>query len=62
MDFDRESWAETEFGSADLGDRRRTERLIQMAKQRASRPNASIAESCGDVAGAKAASDKGTGC
>jgi hypothetical protein len=38
-----------------LGDYRRTQRLIQLAEQRGSQPNASITQSCGDKASAKAA-------
>ncbi len=35
------SWAETEFNGSDLGDTRRTRRLIQIAEARAERPSAS---------------------
>ena len=55
MDSSTQSWAEQEFGNADLGDYRRTQRLIQLAEQRGSQPNASITQSCGDNAAAKAA-------
>ena len=55
MNSDTQSWAEQEFGNADLGDHRRTQRLIQIAEQRGSQPNASITQSCGDSAAAKAA-------
>ena len=55
MNQETQSWAEQEFGNADLGDYRRTQRLIQLAKQRGSQPNASITQSCGDKAAAKAA-------
>lgn len=55
MDSGTQSWAEQEFGNANLGDYRRTRRLIQIAEQRGSQPNASITQSCGDNAGAKAA-------
>jgi len=48
-------WAEIEFGKVELGDKRRTKRLVQLAKQRIERPNGSIAESCGSKAGTKAA-------
>ena len=48
-------WAELEFGEIELGDKRRTKRLIKLAKQRVEKPNGSIAESCGSKAGTKAA-------
>jgi hypothetical protein len=52
---DRRSWAEVEFGGAQLGDPRRTRRLVQLAEQRARQPSASFAQGCGGAAGAKAA-------
>ena len=55
MNSDTQSWAEQEFGNADLGDSRRTQRLVQLAEQRGSQPNASITQSCGSNAAAKAA-------
>jgi hypothetical protein len=55
MNSDTQSWAEQEFGNADLGDSRRTQRLIQLAEQRGNQPNASITQSCGSNAAAKAA-------
>lgn len=55
MNQETQSWAEQEFGNADLGDYRRTQRLIQLAEQRGSQPNASITQSCGDNASSKAA-------
>ena len=55
MNSDTESWSEQEFGNADLGDSRRTQRLIELAEQRGCQPNASIAQSCGDNAATKAA-------
>ncbi len=45
MNQETQSWAEQEFGNADLGDYRRTRRLIQIAEQRCSQPNASITQS-----------------
>lgn len=36
------SWAETEFGDCDLGDPRRTRRLVQIAEARGERPCASL--------------------
>lgn len=50
-----QSWAEQEFGNADLGDYRRTQRLVLLAEQRGSQPIASIAQSCGDNGATKAA-------
>lgn len=55
MNSDTQSWAEQEFGNADLGDFRRTQRLVQLAEQRGSQPNASITQSCGSNAAVKAA-------
>ncbi len=55
MNQETQSWAEQEFGNADLGDYRRTRRLVQLAEQRGAQPNASITQSCGDKAAAKAA-------
>ena len=50
-----EEWAAREFTSVELGDPRRKKRLIEVAQQRAKRPNASIAASCGSWAATKAA-------
>lgn len=49
------SWAAREFGGAQLGDQRRTNRLVWLAQQRGRRPNASLPECCGGPAGVKAA-------
>ena len=49
------SWAENEFKNADLGDKRRTERLIDMAETFAQNPQASFPEACRDNAQLKAA-------
>jgi hypothetical protein len=49
------SWAANEFGEVDLGDPRRTKRLIRLAEERSEKPNGSIAASCGGKAGTKAA-------
>lgn len=49
------SWAVNEFGQADLGDARRTKRLIWLAEQRAQQPSASIPQSCGGWTGSMAA-------
>jgi len=50
-----QNWAEQEFGNADLGDYRRTKRLIQLAEQRGAQPHASFSQSCEDDASTKAA-------
>jgi hypothetical protein len=52
---DLSCWAEIEFRQAQLGDRRRVKRLIQLAFQRGASPTASIPQSCGGHAAAKAA-------
>ena len=49
------SWAEIEFAQAELGDQRRTKRLVRLAAQRAAQPNASLAQSCEGRASTKAA-------
>jgi Transposase DNA-binding/Transposase Tn5 dimerisation domain len=49
------SWAEIEFGAAELDDPRRTARLVRLAEQRGAQPHASIAECCGTPAASKAA-------
>lgn len=48
-------WADTEFGMADLGDVRRTERLIQLATQLGAQPTASLPAATDDPAALKAA-------
>ena len=40
--FDVQQWAHEEFGGCELGDRRRTERLIQVAQQVANNPSVSL--------------------
>jgi hypothetical protein len=49
------TWAVTEFGTAALGDTRRTARLVDLAGTLAKRPAASLPESCRDSAQLKAA-------
>jgi Transposase DNA-binding/Transposase Tn5 dimerisation domain len=39
-------WASTEFGAADLGDKRRTDRLVALATVLAQRPSASLPAAC----------------
>lgn len=52
---DDESWAVTEFAEADLGDARRTQRLVTLASVLAQRPDASLPEACGSRPMLKAA-------
>ena len=47
MNTEEVSWAFDEFSSADLGDERRTERLIKLASALAKRPTASFPEAFG---------------
>lgn len=54
MDTDR-TWAEDEFGDADLGDVRRTARLVQLASVLGAQPSASLPEATDDAASLKAA-------
>ena len=53
--LDTTSWAVTEFADADLGDLRRTQRLVQLAHTLAQRPGAALPEACGSGAMLKAA-------
>jgi hypothetical protein len=48
-------WAVTEFAEAELGDLRRTQRVVALATVLAQRPGASLPEACGDRATLKAA-------
>ena len=50
-----DSWAEEEFAAADLGDLRRTKRLIDLAHTFAQRPSASLPDAAQDPARLKAA-------
>ncbi|HYN81745.1 MAG TPA: IS4 family transposase [Gemmatimonadaceae bacterium] len=52
---DEEDWAQAEFGAAELGDARRTARLVQLARQLAERPEASLPQALEDGATLKAA-------
>ena len=52
---DATSWAVTEFADAELGDLRRTQRLVQLAHALAQRPGAALPEACGSGAMLKAA-------
>ena len=49
------NWAVTEFADAELGDARRTTRLVELAGVLAQHPTAALPEACGDGAGLKAA-------
>jgi hypothetical protein len=50
-----DSWAEEEFGLAELGDERRTKRLMELTQRLAKAPMASLPDATGDVALLKAA-------
>lgn len=50
-----QSWAETEFAAADLGDQRRTTRLVQLATHLAAQSDASFAQALPDEAALHAA-------
>jgi len=52
---EQEDWIATEFGTADLGDTRRTQRLRTLMEQVAARPGASLPEACGSRGQVKAA-------
>src|SRR4030095_7742313 len=52
---DEHAWAIAEFAEAELGDARRTQRVIALATALAQRPGASLPEACGDSAMLKAA-------
>ena len=49
------NWAVNEFADADLGDVRRTKRLVELACVLAQHPTAALPEACGDGAMLKAA-------
>lgn len=48
-------WVEEEFGGADLGDKRLSNRLVELARDFYARPQASIPQACGSLARTKAA-------
>jgi hypothetical protein len=52
---DTTNWAVTEFADADLGDLRRTQRLVRLAHVLAQNPGAALPEACGGSAMLKAA-------
>lgn len=53
--LDRPGWLHREFGSAELGDARLQDRLLDLAGAFFARPQAAIPEACGSMAAAKAA-------
>ncbi len=53
--LDTTSWAVSEFADAELGDPRRTQRLVELAHALAQRPGAALPEACGSGAMLKAA-------
>lgn len=55
MSIEAMSWAEAHFSGADLGDARRTKRLVEVMARMAEAPDESIPARMGTVAGAKAA-------
>lgn len=55
MVIEHEDWIEAEFGAAELGDARRTQRLLTLMGQVAARPGASLPEACGSRGQLKAA-------
>ena len=44
---DDDAWAVTESADAELGDARRTQRLVELAPVLAQRPSAPLPEACG---------------
>src|SRR5216684_78476 len=52
---DASNWAVNEFADAELGDLRRTNRLVELAHVLAQHPTAALPEACGDGAMLKAA-------
>jgi hypothetical protein len=55
QDYRVEEWAVTEFGGADLGDARRTARLVHLASVLGAQPTASLPDATDDPATLKAA-------
>ena len=49
------AWAESEFGEAELGDERRTRRLVQLAAEVATRPAGTVTHACASSASREAA-------
>ena len=55
QDYRLDDWAVTEFGDADLGDARRTARLVHLASVLGAQPTASLPDATDDPATLKAA-------
>ena len=53
--MDSHVWAEEQFGQCDLKDKRRTQRLVQMAASALCHPSGSLPEQTTDAADLKAA-------
>lgn len=53
--IDAQLWAEEQFGQCDLNDKRRTQRLVQLAAGALCHPSGSLPEQTGDAADLKAA-------
>lgn len=51
----KQDWAQVEFGAAELGDARRAERLVELARVLAERPEASLPQALANGAALKAA-------
>jgi hypothetical protein len=51
----RETWAASQFGTTELGDRRRTKRIVKLAAQMAGNSSGSIPQQTGSAADRKAA-------
>jgi hypothetical protein len=52
---ERDAWAASQFATAELGDRRRSQRLVQLATQMAGNPSGSIPQQTASAAAMKAA-------
>ena len=52
---EQDEWIATEFGAAELGDARRTQRLLTLTAQVAAQPGASLPDACGSRGQLKAA-------
>ena len=55
IELDVQAWAKQQFGTCDLGDKRRVKRMVQLAAEIASKPDASTPVQTEDWAGCKAA-------
>src|SRR4028119_734605 len=50
-----EKWAALELKQADLGDKRRNQRLVKIVEDLATQPSSSVPQACGNIAAASAA-------